>query len=143
MLTFPAVGYHDDDVYVLQVLSNLLGGGMSSRLFTEVRERRDARNLIDEWQARHAQGRWLWTRDALLALNPLAPGPVLGLFESGHMQFEHDRAQDVAGEPSLAEMTRFALRKLAALEPAAAWPGHAKPATGDVRAQLERAAAEG
>jgi hydroxyacylglutathione hydrolase len=31
--------------------------------------------------------------------------------------------------------------KLAALEPAAAWPGHAKPVTGDVRGQLERAAA--
>jgi glyoxylase-like metal-dependent hydrolase (beta-lactamase superfamily II)/predicted ester cyclase len=29
--------------------------------------------------------------------------------------------------------------KLAALEPAAAWPGHAKPLTGDVRSQLERA----
>jgi hydroxyacylglutathione hydrolase len=32
------------------------------------------------------------------------------------------------------------MRKLAALEPAAAWPGHADPLTGDVRAQLERAA---
>ncbi len=40
VLTFPAVGYHHDDVYVLQVLSMLLGGGMSSRLFQEVRERR-------------------------------------------------------------------------------------------------------
>ncbi len=33
--------------------------------------------------------------------------------------------------------------KLAALEPAAAWPGHAKPLTGDVRTQLERAAERG
>jgi hydroxyacylglutathione hydrolase len=38
------------------------------------------------------------------------------------------------------EQARSSLRKLAALEPAAAWPGHAKPATGDVRSQLERAA---
>ena len=38
------------------------------------------------------------------------------------------------------ELARESLRKLAALEPAAAWPGHAKPATGDVRSQLERAA---
>ena len=37
------------------------------------------------------------------------------------------------------EQARASLRKLAALEPAAAWPGHAKPVTGDVRAQLERA----
>jgi glyoxylase-like metal-dependent hydrolase (beta-lactamase superfamily II)/predicted ester cyclase len=38
------------------------------------------------------------------------------------------------------EQARASMRKLAALEPAAAWPGHAKPATGDVRAKLERAA---
>jgi hydroxyacylglutathione hydrolase len=30
---------------------------------------------------------------------------------------------------------------LAALAPTAAWPGHAEPLTGDVAAQLERAAA--
>jgi len=41
------------------------------------------------------------------------------------------------------ERARESLRKLAALEPAAAWPGHAKPVTGDVRSQLERAAAAG
>ncbi len=38
------------------------------------------------------------------------------------------------------EQARASLRKLAALEPAAAWPGHAKPLTGDVRSQLEHAA---
>jgi len=37
------------------------------------------------------------------------------------------------------EQARASVRKLAALEPAAAWPGHPKPATGDVRGQLERA----
>ena len=30
------------------------------------------------------------------------------------------------------------MRKLAALGPSAAWPGHAEPLTGDVAAQLER-----
>jgi hydroxyacylglutathione hydrolase len=40
------------------------------------------------------------------------------------------------------EQARASIRKLAALEPAAAWPGHAEPVTGDVRAQLERAADE-
>jgi glyoxylase-like metal-dependent hydrolase (beta-lactamase superfamily II)/predicted ester cyclase len=38
------------------------------------------------------------------------------------------------------EQARQSLRKLAALEPAAAWPGHAKPVTGDVRTKLEQAA---
>jgi glyoxylase-like metal-dependent hydrolase (beta-lactamase superfamily II)/predicted ester cyclase len=39
------------------------------------------------------------------------------------------------------EAARASIRKLAALEPATAWPSHAEPATGDVRAQLESAAA--
>ncbi len=38
------------------------------------------------------------------------------------------------------EQARASIRKLAELEPAAAWPGHAKPLTGDVRAQLLKAA---
>ena len=38
------------------------------------------------------------------------------------------------------EQARASMRKLAALEPAAAWPGHGKPATGDVRSELESAA---
>ncbi|MDX1541610.1 MAG: pitrilysin family protein, partial [Geminicoccaceae bacterium] len=40
ILGLPAFGYHDDDFYALQVLSAALGGGMSSRLFQEVRENR-------------------------------------------------------------------------------------------------------
>jgi glyoxylase-like metal-dependent hydrolase (beta-lactamase superfamily II) len=39
------------------------------------------------------------------------------------------------------EIARASIRKLAALEPATAWAGHADPLTGDVRGQLERAAA--
>lgn len=39
------------------------------------------------------------------------------------------------------ERTRDSMRKLAALEPAVAWAGHADPVTGDVRGELERAAA--
>jgi glyoxylase-like metal-dependent hydrolase (beta-lactamase superfamily II) len=38
------------------------------------------------------------------------------------------------------EQARASIRKLAALEPAAAWPGHADPLVGEVRSQLERAA---
>jgi hydroxyacylglutathione hydrolase len=40
-----------------------------------------------------------------------------------------------------AEQARESMLKLAALEPAAAWPGHGEPLLGDVRAQLEHAAA--
>jgi predicted Zn-dependent peptidase len=40
MLGFPSIGYHDDDYSAASVLSTLFGGGMSSRLFQEVRERK-------------------------------------------------------------------------------------------------------
>jgi glyoxylase-like metal-dependent hydrolase (beta-lactamase superfamily II) len=39
------------------------------------------------------------------------------------------------------EQARASIRKLAALEPRVAWAGHANPLTGDVRSQLEHAAA--
>jgi predicted Zn-dependent peptidase len=39
-LGLPGVSYHDRDVYTMQVLSGVLGGGMSSRLFQELREER-------------------------------------------------------------------------------------------------------
>jgi len=38
------------------------------------------------------------------------------------------------------EQARDSIRKLAAMEPSAAWAGHADPVTGDVRVELERAA---
>lgn len=38
------------------------------------------------------------------------------------------------------DQARASLRKLAALRPSAAWPGHAKPVVGDVATALERAA---
>ncbi len=38
------------------------------------------------------------------------------------------------------DVARESMRKLAEMEPAAAWPGHARPATGDVRGQLLKAA---
>ena len=41
------------------------------------------------------------------------------------------------------EQARTSIRKLAAITPAAAWPGHAEPLKGDVASQLERAAAAG
>jgi len=47
-----------------------------------------------------------------------------------HEAFNHDT-----------EQARASIRKLAAMEPAAAWAGHADPLAGDVRGQLEHAAA--
>lgn len=40
ILGFPGLAYDDADYYALSMLSTLFGGGMSSRLFQEIRERR-------------------------------------------------------------------------------------------------------
>ena len=40
VLGFPSVGFSDPDYYPTLLLSTLLGGGMSSRLFQEIREKR-------------------------------------------------------------------------------------------------------
>ena len=39
-LAFESPGYREDDIYTAQIYSTALGGGMSSRLFQEVREKR-------------------------------------------------------------------------------------------------------
>ncbi|MBX6322846.1 MAG: insulinase family protein [Rhodospirillaceae bacterium] len=40
VLGFPGIAFRDPDYYAASVLSTLLGGGMSSRLFQEIREKR-------------------------------------------------------------------------------------------------------
>jgi alkaline phosphatase len=74
--------------------------------------RADGRNLLTEWQERHPDGRYVWNLEQFKNLSLGSDGPILGLFEPGHMQYEHDRRDDQAGEPSLAEMTRAALKIL-------------------------------
>lgn len=76
----------------------------------EVGERLDGRDLVAEWKQRHAGGVYAWNK-AQLDAAPIDK-PLLALFQPDHMQFEHDRPQDRAGEPSLAEMTRAAIARL-------------------------------
>jgi alkaline phosphatase len=44
--------------------------------------------------------------------NALRSLPVLGLFESSHMEYEYDRPSDLGGEPSLKDMTIKAIHLL-------------------------------
>ena len=76
----------------------------------KVGERLDGRDLVAEWKQRHAGGVYAWNK-AQLDAAPLDK-PLLALFQPDHMQFEHDRPADPAGEPSLAEMTRAAIARL-------------------------------
>ncbi len=72
--------------------------------------RGDGRNLVEEWVAAADDRHYAWNTGQLLA----APehGQVLGLFEPSHMQYEADRNTTDEGEPSIAEMTRFAIERL-------------------------------
>lgn len=97
----------------------MLGGGRAhfmtnAQADPEYPERRgqraDGLDLVALWQQRHPQGAYVWNAGQLASAPPDAP--LLGLFEPGHMQYEHDRANDGAGEPSLAEMTRAAITRL-------------------------------
>jgi predicted Zn-dependent peptidase len=49
MLGLPAYPYGHPDEYALEVLAAALGGGMSSRLFTEVREKRGLAYSVHAW----------------------------------------------------------------------------------------------
>ncbi len=55
-LGFDAVSYHDDDFYTLQVLTTVLGGGMSSRLFQEVREKRGLAYSVFSFSSAYVDG---------------------------------------------------------------------------------------
>ncbi|MFU8816990.1 MAG: alkaline phosphatase [Pseudomonadales bacterium] len=74
--------------------------------------RLDGRNLIEEWVNGGNERSYVWNLEQFEALSPNDAGPVLGLFEPSHMQYEADRERDPAGEPSLAQMTAFAIEKL-------------------------------
>ncbi|HEY4526978.1 MAG TPA: pitrilysin family protein [Candidatus Paceibacterota bacterium] len=53
MLGVPAYPYLHKDEYALEVLAAILGGGMSSRLFTEVREKRGLAYSVDAWTEKY------------------------------------------------------------------------------------------
>lgn len=78
--------------------------------------RKDGFDLIDEWNKdktrKGVSHQYVWNASAFHAVDPANTDYLLGLFEDSHMNFEADRAQDGAGEPSLAEMTEKAIQIL-------------------------------
>jgi alkaline phosphatase len=71
--------------------------------------RADGRNLTQYWVDARDGSRYVWNRKQLLSIDRDTTKHLLGLFEPGHMKFEADRTSDLAGEPSLAEMTGIAI----------------------------------
>lgn len=75
--------------------------------------RTDGRNLVSQWRQGGETRDYVWNRTQFESLDPAPGRQVLGLFEPSHMQFEADRIAAGEGEPSLAEMTGFAIEALA------------------------------
>ena len=75
--------------------------------------RTDGRNLVQEWLAAGEERAYVSNTQQFAALNDPS-SQVLGLFEPSHMQFDADRNTTPAGEPSLAELTEFAIKQLQA-----------------------------
>jgi alkaline phosphatase len=95
-----------------------LGGGRSKFLPSTVDdpedagrtgERNDGRDLTAEWLARYTNSAYVWNKEQFDTIDPATTDHLLGLFERSHMEYEHDRANDTGGEPSLSQMTRKAI----------------------------------
>ncbi|MDD5275359.1 MAG: alkaline phosphatase [Methylovulum sp.] len=75
--------------------------------------RADGRDLTAEWTTKFgANSSFIWNQSQFDAINPNKTTHLLGLFERSHMQYEADRLNDTAGEPSLAAMTEKAIKIL-------------------------------
>ena len=93
-------------------LDILMGGGRRFFVSNSVNDeegvrggRTDGRDLRAEFK--NAGYNYVWNKAGFDALKSL---PVLGLFESSHMEFEYDRPSDLGGEPSLKDMTVKAIQ---------------------------------
>lgn len=73
--------------------------------------RGDGRNLAAEFETKF-DGQFVWNKAGFDAFAPASGKRLLGLFEQSHMEYEHDRANDTGGEPSVAEMTEKAIEVL-------------------------------
>ncbi|RNL60176.1 alkaline phosphatase [Zhongshania marina] len=75
-------------------------------------DRTDGRDLTAEWKTRYPSGNYIFDQSSFDAIDTESTSKVLGLFNESHMQYEADRGNDVAGEPSLSEMTEKAIKIL-------------------------------
>lgn len=75
--------------------------------------RTDGRDLTAEWvSSRGANAKFVYGRAGFDAATAANTDYLLGLFERSHVQYEADRANDTAGEPSLTEMTEKSIELL-------------------------------
>ncbi|XP_034134412.1 membrane-bound alkaline phosphatase isoform X3 [Drosophila guanche] len=95
----------------------MFGGGMGKFLPKTIKdshgkagERSDGVNLLSKWQSQHAGGVLVSNRKQLLSVNVSAVGNIIGLFQSGVMNFHMDA--DATYQPTLSELTEVTIKKL-------------------------------
>ncbi|WP_334031138.1 alkaline phosphatase [Alteromonas sp. P256] len=75
-------------------------------------DRTDERDLTAEWQQKYENGVYVFDQTGFDAIDTETTERVFALFNESHMQYEADRGNDIAGEPSVAEMTEAAINIL-------------------------------
>ncbi len=92
----------------------VLGGGKSAFLSKDMKggRRGDKKNLTTLWAAKSDAHIYVNDAKSLRALKSTDQQSVLGLFTRSHMAYEADRKDE--REPSLSEMTKFAIENLSA-----------------------------
>ena len=75
-------------------------------------DRTDGRDLTAEWQDLYTNGVYVFDQSGFDGLDTETTERVFALFNESHMQYEADRGNDIAGEPSVAEMTSAAIKVL-------------------------------
>lgn len=75
-------------------------------------DRTDNRDLTAEWVSMYPNGTYIYDQSGFDGLNTETTERVFGLFNESHMQYEADRGNDIAGEPSISEMTEAAIKIL-------------------------------
>jgi alkaline phosphatase len=78
----------------------------------ELGRRKDGRDLTREWVERYDNAAYVWNTEQFHEIDAKTTDHLLGLFEASDMEYEADRSDDSAGEPSLTEMTEKAIRIL-------------------------------
>ncbi|MFK8082361.1 MAG: alkaline phosphatase [Granulosicoccus sp.] len=71
--------------------------------------RTDGMDLTRQWQSKYPQGSYITDQAGFNAINANEIPRVLALFDESHMEYEANRFNDLAGEPSLSQMTAKAI----------------------------------
>ncbi|MDO6694710.1 alkaline phosphatase [Aliiglaciecola sp. 3_MG-2023] len=75
-------------------------------------DRTDGRDLTAEWKANYPAGTYVYDQSGFDVIDTENTPQLFGLFNESHMQYEADRGNDIAGEPSIVEMTETAIKVL-------------------------------